>query len=228
MEAAHEPPAGRLDRRLDGHRAPLAALKDHVGAGVAWLIADHELWERRTGPAARQGLPIGLYNAATVLAVTLGVLCLYGALLVLNFLAAELFVVDQVLQQSLQHSVSVREHALLAWVTTSAAVVGGALGSGLEIDEAVRRAACGNREAERRGQDAEPGHQERWPGPGARSGRRREPVQQRRQRPRHREHRPVPGGQLQERPLGAGQLGEPGVAGGDHLPHLGQGNAAGD
>jgi hypothetical protein len=46
----------------------------------------------------------------------------------------------------------VGDHALLAWVTTSAAVVGGALGSGLESDEAVRRAGYGNREAERRAQ----------------------------------------------------------------------------
>jgi hypothetical protein len=107
----------------------LVAALGSVATLVLWLIADHELWERRKGPAARQGLPIGLYNAATVLTVTLGV--------------------------------TVREHALLAWVTTSAAVVGGALGSGLESDEAVRGAAYGNREAERRRQDAGPGHQER-------------------------------------------------------------------
>ncbi len=82
----------------------------------------------------------------------LGVLSLYVALLVLNFLASEVFIVDTVLADSLQHPVGLRHHALLAWVTTSAAVVGGALGSGLESDEAVRRAAYGHREAERRAQ----------------------------------------------------------------------------
>ena len=92
----------QLADALGPWRLSVAALGS-VATLVAWLIADHELWERRAGPAARQGLPVALYNRATVLTVTLGVLCRYGALLVLNFVAAELFVVDPVLEQSLQH-----------------------------------------------------------------------------------------------------------------------------
>jgi hypothetical protein len=64
---------------------------------------------------------------------------------------------EEILADTLGHPVGVREYALLAWATTSAAVVGGALGAGLESDEAVRRAAYGNREAERRGQSDESG-----------------------------------------------------------------------
>jgi hypothetical protein len=60
--------------------------------------------------------------------------------------------VDKVLRETLRHPVAADDRLLLAWVTTSAAVVGGALGSGLESDEAVRKAAYGNREAERRAQ----------------------------------------------------------------------------
>jgi hypothetical protein len=130
-------------------RLSLAALGS-IASLVVWLVADHELWERRGGRAARSGQPIGLYNTATVITLTLGVVCLYAALLALNFLAALVFIVDEVLQETLGHPVAVGDHALLAWMTTSAAVVGSALGSGLESDEAVRKAAYGNREAERR------------------------------------------------------------------------------
>ena len=47
--------------------------------------------------------------------------------------------------KGLQHPVGVRDYAALAWFTSSAAVLGGALGSGPESDEAVQRAAHGNR-----------------------------------------------------------------------------------
>jgi hypothetical protein len=67
-------------------RLSLVALGS-IATLVVWLIADHELWERRNGYAARLGHPIGLYNAATVITVLLGVVSLYVALLVLNFLA---------------------------------------------------------------------------------------------------------------------------------------------
>jgi hypothetical protein len=89
-------------------------------------------------------------NAATLVTVLLGVLCLYGALLVVTFLTAQLLLEGGVLQDTLRHPVDAGDYLNLAWLTTSAAVVGGALGSGLESDEAVRRAAYSNREAERR------------------------------------------------------------------------------
>jgi hypothetical protein len=141
----------QLADALDLWRLALAALGS-IASPVVWLIADHELWERRSGRAARLGQPIRLYAITIVITVTLGVASLYGALLVLNFLASEIFIADEILADTLGHPAGVREYALLAWATTSAAVVGGALGAGLENDEAVRRAAYGNREAERRGQ----------------------------------------------------------------------------
>ncbi len=51
---------------------------------VAWLIIDHELWERPTDPAARDKAT--LFNIATSLTVALGVLCLYVVLLAVTLL----------------------------------------------------------------------------------------------------------------------------------------------
>jgi hypothetical protein len=129
-----------------------------VTAMLVWLVADHELWERRSGPAARNGEPVRLYNAATVTTVLLGVGCLFVALLAINLLAAEFLLSGSLLRSTLQHPVDITDYLELAWITSSAAVVGGALGSGLESDQVVRKAAYGNRELERRSdQDAAAG-----------------------------------------------------------------------
>lgn len=72
-----------------------------VGAMVAWLIIDHELWERPGGQVARDRAR--LYNAATVLTVALGVGCLYLALLVATLAAEWFLVTGDLLSRNLQH-----------------------------------------------------------------------------------------------------------------------------
>src|SRR4029453_974080 len=57
-----------------------------IGAMVAWLVIDHELWERPGGRVARDRAR--LFNAATLLTVALGVGCLYVALLMATLAAA--------------------------------------------------------------------------------------------------------------------------------------------
>jgi hypothetical protein len=122
-----------------------------IGAMVAWLVIDHELWERPGGRVARDRAR--LFNTATVLTVVLGVGCLYVALLVATLAAAWFLVTGELLGQTLQHPVGWPEYLTIAWLASSIATVGGALGSGLESDQSVRAAAYGYRQQERRGQD---------------------------------------------------------------------------
>jgi hypothetical protein len=122
-----------------------------IGAMVAWLVIDHELWERPGGRVARDRAR--LFNAATLLTVVLGVGCLYVALLVATLVAAWFLVTGELLGQTLQHPVGWPEYLTIAWLASSIATVGGALGSGLESDQSVRAAAYGYRQVERGGQD---------------------------------------------------------------------------
>ena len=123
-----------------------------IGAMVAWLVIDHELWERPGGRVARNRAR--LFNAATVLTVALGVGCLYLALLAITLAAAWFLVTGELLSQTLQHRVGWPDYVTIAWLASSIATVGGALGSGLESDQAVRAAAYGYRQQERQGQAA--------------------------------------------------------------------------
>ena len=84
-----------------------------------------------------------MFNLVTLATVVIGVLALYGTLLVLNLVGAFLLVPRQLLADALGHKASVASMAGLAWLATSVATVGGALGAGLETDEAVREAAYG-------------------------------------------------------------------------------------
>ena len=84
-----------------------------IGAMVAWLVIDHELWERPGGRVARDRAR--LFNTATVLTVALGVGCLYVALLVATLAAAWFLVTGELLGQTLRHPVGwpdYRDHRL--------------------------------------------------------------------------------------------------------------------
>ena len=52
-----------------------------------------------------------------------------------------LLVVDPLFSESLGHPAGLSDRLELAWLVSSLATVGGALGAGLETDEAVREAA---------------------------------------------------------------------------------------
>jgi hypothetical protein len=125
-----------------------------VVAMVAWLIIDHEMWERPEDPEDRE-LAV-LYNATTAITVAIGVGCLYGGLFVLGIVADRIFVEDGILRETLGRPVTWWDHLTVVWMASSMATVAGALGTGFQSDEAVRKAAYGFRQRERRaGQDEE-------------------------------------------------------------------------
>jgi hypothetical protein len=117
---------------------------------VAWLVIDGGLWDRPDDDSPEARERSRLYNLSTLLTLTIGATTCYLALYVVN-LAWALFILDpSVMGSYLRSPVGPGDLFLLAWFVASAATVGGALGSGLESDEAIRAAAYSKREEERR------------------------------------------------------------------------------
>jgi hypothetical protein len=131
----------RLSDALGAPRLGLVAVAAVV-AVVSTIVAGADLWERF--PAGSSGRDqVVLFNVVTVATVVLGVMALYLALLVVTFLAVLLLVPGAFLAHALGHPVSAIDTVQVAWLVSSIATVGGALGAGLESDEAVREAAYG-------------------------------------------------------------------------------------
>jgi signal transduction histidine kinase len=117
---------------------------------VAWLVIDGELWDRPHDNSAAAKERSRLYNTSTLVTLATGVLICYLGLYVVNLVWA-LFVLDPVVMGGYLHaSIGYGDLFLLTWFVASAATVGGALGTGLESDEAIRAAAYSKREEERR------------------------------------------------------------------------------
>lgn len=115
---------------------------------TTWLTLSHKLWEDRAHSTDREQRV--LYNASTVLTLVIGVSCLYAALFVVNFAASPLLIEPDLLASKIGHPAAFAHYLDLAWAATSMGVAAGAPGAGLESDAAVRQAAYGYREAQRR------------------------------------------------------------------------------
>jgi hypothetical protein len=127
-----------------------------VALMVAWIIGAHHLWERARDESERE--ETFLFNASTVITLSIGVLVMSAAVFVLTLLGSLFLLEPSVLGSSLGRPPTFGDHVLLAWLATGLATVAGALGSGLDSEAAVRRAAYGYRERQRRdeiGQDDE-------------------------------------------------------------------------
>lgn len=118
-----------------------------IVAMILWLILDHELWERPKSPEERDRSV--LYNTATVTTLVIGVVVLHVALFCLLLFTAALTLPPELLSRILGHGVSFTDYLTLAWLLASIATIGGALGSGLEDDAAVKEAAYGVRQRQR-------------------------------------------------------------------------------
>ena len=123
---------------LGWQRLTVVSVGSVVAIGVT-LIVGARLWERVADPRTRQ--QVVLFNIATTATVVIGVAAFYAALFVLSLLAGLLLVVPSLLAEAISHPVTFGDYVEVAWLTASLATVGGALGAGLESDEAVRRAA---------------------------------------------------------------------------------------
>jgi hypothetical protein len=128
----------------------LIAMIASIALVVGWIVIDGGLWDRPQDDSALAHERSRLYNTSTLVTLTTGVLICYAALYIVN-LAWALLVFDPALAGGfLGKPYGYSDVFWLNWFVASAATVGGALGTGLESDEAIRAAAYSKREEERR------------------------------------------------------------------------------
>ncbi len=139
--------------RLGAWRQGVAAFVS-VALLVGWLISAHGLWERRRNQTYNGARLATLYNTSTVLTLAIGVGCLYAGLFVVNLGIALFLVMPGLLTSTLGHPATWTTYMSLAWGFTTMGVIAGALGSSMESDRAVRQAAYGYREEQRRAEQA--------------------------------------------------------------------------
>ncbi|MDT5314954.1 MAG: hypothetical protein QOE74_3974 [Mycobacterium sp.] len=114
---------------------------------IAWLIVEHDLWERPQSAGERD--LVVLYNASTVVTLTIGVIIFHAGLFLLLLLTAWWTLPPQMVAQNIGHPLVLSSLLLMAWFVAAVATLGGALGSGMEDDEAVKAATYGVRQRKR-------------------------------------------------------------------------------
>jgi hypothetical protein len=128
----------RLAHYLGPLRLTVICLGSVAGIAVT-IVVTTGLWERSPHPAARE--QVALFNVVTAATVGIGVAALYLALFIAMLAAALLLVPENLLSLVLGHRAGVADQVSLAWLATSIATLGGALGAVLETRETVREAA---------------------------------------------------------------------------------------
>ncbi len=128
----------RLAEYLGPTRLTVIALGSVAGILVT-IVVTTGLWERSPHPAARE--QVIMFNIVTAATVGIGVAVLYLALFIAMLTAALLLVPQGLLGSQLGYPAGVADQIRLAWLATSIATLGGALGAALESHETVREAA---------------------------------------------------------------------------------------
>lgn len=147
--ATIEPTVWSLASSLSGWRLAAATVAS-ITVIIAWIMIDGRLWDRPDDDSLPARERSRLYNTSTLLTLTIGIVICYLALYVVN-LAWAFFVLDTtVMSEALGRTVGVGDLFVLTWFVASAATLGGALGTGLESDDAIRAATYSKREEERR------------------------------------------------------------------------------
>lgn len=147
--ATIEPTVWALAISLSGWRLAAATVAS-IAIIIAWIVIDGRLWDRPDDDSPEARERSRLYNTSTLLTLTIGIIICYLALYVVN-LGWALFVLDTtVMSDALGRTAGVGDLFVLTWFVASAATLGGALGTGLESDDAIRAATYSKREEERR------------------------------------------------------------------------------
>jgi hypothetical protein len=128
----------RLAYYLGPVRLTVIALAS-VGGILVTIMISTGLWERTPHPDARE--QVILFNIVTATTVGIGVVVLYVALFIIMLASALLLVPGDLLGTQLGHPAGAADQVRLAWLATSIATLGGALGAALESHETVREAA---------------------------------------------------------------------------------------
>jgi hypothetical protein len=102
-------------------------------------VLAHGLWERPPRRAARER--VALFNLATAITLMLGVAAFYAALFALTLVGAAVLIPPDELRAAVHHAVGVDDYVRRAWLAAPMAMIGGALGSLVDSDSAVRDAA---------------------------------------------------------------------------------------
>jgi hypothetical protein len=138
-----------LSETLDTWRLVVATVGS-IALMTGWLIVDAHLWHPSAGASPEATQKARLYNASTVITLMIGVLACYLGLFVINLVWALFILSDRVWAAMTQTPLNTTAYVTLSWFVASVATVGGALGSSLEGDDAIRAAAYSKREQERR------------------------------------------------------------------------------
>ncbi|SEH14976.1 hypothetical protein [Thermoleophilum album] len=119
-----------------------------IATTATTLIVAHGLWERAPNQHTRD--EVALFNAATALTVLIGTSVLYATLFGLALVGALLLLPSSLLEARTGNTAAFADYVRLAWLLSSLATFGGALGAGLESSDAVREAAYAYRGEEER------------------------------------------------------------------------------
>jgi hypothetical protein len=119
-----------------------------VATWTLWLIVNHDLWER--GPAWEWRITaLRLRNLGMLLTVGFGAMMFFLALFAITTTAAAVVIPPEYLASQLERPVNWLSYPRIGLMASVLGTVAGAVGSGLEDEETVRRTTYGKREQER-------------------------------------------------------------------------------